>query len=421
MPLEDGSSIINGLKLLGQSSLMSGLDNLRNMVGSPIAGIDPSEIYDTRALCREIDDWYTNNSAGNPEWANMPRKFNIAISGSRDDFSHTSINDIGLNAIKHEVTGEVGFNVVLGGYFSIKRAAHSIPMNVWIPASQASNLCKAILTLFRDLGGRADRQKARLMWLVESLGMETFTQKVLEEMIKTSPGYSFEPDQKYTEEWTQGHRSIIGVHPQKQEGKSWVGIHVPVGRLSPDECDEIAALADKYSGGEIRFTVEQNVILPNVDNGVIEELLKEPSLGAGKRLSVYPGNIIGGVVSCTGSQFCPLALVETKASIDVITRKLQTLVDLPSPVRIHMTGCPNSCGQVQVADIGLMGAPAKKADASGAMKAVSGVNIFVGGKIGEESQLSTEPLMKGIPFNEEDLVPILAKLLVERHGGVMRV
>lgn len=422
MPLEDCADVVKGLQARGLTSLMSGLDNLRNMVGSPIAGIDPLEIYDTRLLCKQIDSWYSGDGQGNPEWCNMPRKFNICISGGRDDFAHTHINDIGLQPVKHAATGEMGFNVVLGGYFSIKRAAESVPMGVWIPEKDAFNLCKAILRLFRDEGARGDRQKARLMWLIEEWGMETFVKRVHDEMLAYDPSTAtFQGPQSRSDQWTHGHRDVVGVHPQKQEGKSWVGIHVPVGRLSVQECDSLAALADKYSHGELRFTVEQNVILPNVDNDQVAALLAESALAPGSRLSVAPGNVIGHVVSCTGAQFCSLALVETKLKIDSMIRQIDALVTCPSPVRIHMTGCPNSCGQAQVADIGLMGAPAKKADAEGIMKAVSGVNVFVGGHIGEDGHLVQEPLVRGIPFSEEDLVPVLVKLLIERHDAKMRV
>ena len=420
MPLEDCAPVVLELQKLGLTSVMSGLDNLRNMVGSPIAGIDPLEVYDTRGLCKEIDDWYTNNGKGNPEWCNMPRKFNICISGSRDDFAHTHINDIGLQAVPHAVTGAIGFNVVLGGYFSIKRAAESIPMGVWVPEKDAANLCKAILRLFRDEGARGDRQKARLMWLIESWGLEKFKSEVLDEMRKYDPSTAsvFDTPQKFpdNEPWTHGHRDVMGVHPQKQFGKSWVGVHVPVGRLSVVELEQLAELADKYSGGELRLTVEQNVVLPNVDNSLVEALLKEPALSApGSRLSTSPGNLIGHVISCTGAQFCGLALVETKLKIDAMTRQLDALVACPHPVRIHMTGCPNSCGQAQLADIGLMGAPAKKDG-----KAVSGVNIFVGGRIGEDGHVQQEPLIKGVPFTDEDLVPVLTQLLVERFAAVQR-
>ena len=418
MPLEDCATIVVELEKLGLTSLMSGLDNLRNMVGSPIAGIDPLEIYDTRAFCKAIDDWYTNKGKGNPEWCNMPRKFNICISGSRDDFAHTHINDIGLQAVPHATTGEIGFNVVLGGYFSIKRAAESVPMGVWVPEKDALNLCKAILRLFRDEGGRGDRQKARLMWLIEEWGMDKFKQAVLDEMIKydATTAVEFAPAQEFAKDqvWAHGHRDVVGVHAQKQAGKSWVGIHVPVGRLSVKEMEQLADLADKYSSGELRMTVEQNIVLPNVDNGQVDALLKEPALTGG-RLSINPGNLVGHVVSCTGAQFCGLALVETKLKIDAMTRQLDSMVACPRPVRIHMTGCPNSCGQAQLADIGLMGAPAKKDG-----KAVPGVNIFVGGRIGEDGHVQQEPLIKGVPFTDEDLVPVLSKLLVEQFEAKVR-
>lgn len=424
MPFEDSVDAVKGLQERGLTSLMSGLDNLRNMVGSPIAGLDKYELYDTRELTKKIDDWYSGNGKGNPEWANLPRKFNIAISGSRDDFAHTHINDIGLVPVPHKVTGKMGFNVMLGGYFSIKRAAASIPMAVWVPEEDAFDLCRAILRYYRDNGNRGDRQKTRLLWLIEELGMDRFKAAVSEEIAALkglSSPYAFEPTQEYTTEWTQGHRDLLGVHEQKQDGKCWVGIHVPVGRLSADECEAIAALADKYSGGEIRFTVEQNILLPNVDKDSVPALSAEPILSSiDSRLSIAPGNIAGHVVSCTGAQFCPVAIVETKLNIVNLTKKLEQILEVPDKVRIHMTGCPNSCGQVQVADIGLMGAPARKADAEGVMKAVPGVNIFVGGSIGADARLQLEPAVKGIPLTEEDLLPVLTDILVKQFHAKMK-
>lgn len=425
MPLEDAADILKGLQALGSSSIMTGLDNVRNFVGSAIAGIDPYELVDTRPLCKELDDWYSGNGQGNPEWCNLPRKFNIAISGSRDDFAHTNINDIGFRPVPHAVTKQMGFNVVLGGYISSKRAAESIDMDVWVPVAGVLPLCKSILRIFRDNGARGDRQKARMMWLIEEWGLPKFKSAVLEELAVHDPTAwkdvpAFETAQSQSDEWTFGHRELLGAHPQKQADKSFVGIHVPVGRLSPDECEEVAALADKYSAGEIRLTVEQNIILPNVDNSAMAALLAEPALGPGKRLSVHPGNIVGHVISCTGAQFCPVAIVETKMQITDVTRKLEELLNVPHPVRIHMTGCPNSCAQVQAADIGLMGAPAKKADAEGKMKAVPGVNIYLGGKIGEHAMLTTEPAVKGVPLAMGDLIPVLTNLLIEHHGATLK-
>jgi|EP00900_Chrysochromulina_parva_P009776 ferredoxin-nitrite reductase len=422
--LEDADKIIDGLHVRNQTSFQSALDNVRNMVGSPLAGIDPAELVDTRPYCDALNDWYTIDSAtgarGNPKWGNLPRKFNIAISGSRDDYAHTHINDIGLVPVAHKETGAMGFNVVLGGYMSIKRVAASIPMDLWLPAEveHSVQLCDAILRIFRDEGARGDRQKARLMWLVEEYGVEKFREAVLAEMAKNGAKLATLAQRAQPEPETLfERRELLGVHAQPNPALVRVGVHVPVGRLSADECRTLAKLADEYSAGELRLTVEQNIILPNVPVERVDALLAEPALNAG-RFSVYPGHIIGHTVSCTGAQFCGLALVETKNNADAVARKLEALVEVPRPLRIHWTGCPNSCGQVQVADIGIMGAPAKKFnEAEGKDKAVPGCDLFVGGKIGEHAFLSLEPYKKGIPLDHDDLVPELVKIIVSKFGG----
>merc|ERR1719238_1916120 len=164
--LEDAPMIFDGLHARGQSSFHSALDNVRNMVGSPLAGIDDLEMIDTRPHCEALNDLITINretgERGNPKWCNLPRKFNVAVSGSRDDFAHTHINDIGFQPCAHAATGEMGFNIVLGGYMSTKRVAESVDMNLWIPANVdlATDLARAILRIFRDEGDRKDRQKA---------------------------------------------------------------------------------------------------------------------------------------------------------------------------------------------------------------------------------------------------------------------
>lgn len=422
--IEDAPEIIDGLHERNQTSFQSALDNVRNMVGNPLAGIDEHEMVDTRELCNALNDLVSldpvTNTRGNPNWGNLPRKFNIAISGTRDDFAHTHINDIGLQACPHAETGVMGFNLVLGGYMSIKRVAESIPSNMWIPADRNSvvTLCEAILRIFRDEGERKDRQKARLMWLVEKYGTEAFKAKVIEEINSYDRGVTVEDSQPAPKD-DFNRRELLGVHKQPQKGKVRVGVLVPSGRLSQKEAREIADLADKYSDGEVRLTVEQNIILPNVDEATVDELLAEPALGKGTRLEVNPGLIEGNVVSCTGAQFCGLALIETKNHAESVAKKLEEKVTVTKPIRIHWTGCPNSCGQVQVADIGIMGAPAKKLDVeSGKMKAVPGCKIFVGGRIGEDAHLALDPFKTGIPLDEEDLVPTLVDILKSEFGAV---
>jgi len=421
--VEDAPTIIDGLHARNQTSFQSALDNVRNLVGSPLAGIDELEMVDTRPICNALNDLISLNGEtgerGNPVWGNLPRKFNIAVSGGRDDFSHTHINDIGLNPAKHATTGEMGFNVILGGYISIKRVAHSVPLNMWIPADEKSALdfTSALLRIFRDEGSRGDRQKARLMWLIEEYGIDQFKERLVKEM---GGAVAFADEQpEATTPYTR--RETLGVHSQPQSGLSRVGIHVPSGRLSPAECRDIADLADKYSEGEVRFTVEQNVILPNVPDEKVSALLKEPKLNGDSRMTVTPGHVVGHTVSCTGSQFCGLALVETKVNAERIAEKLDALITIDKPLRIHWTGCPNSCGQVQAADIGIMGAPAKKFDeASGKNKAVPGCNLFIGGTIGEGATLSLDPYKKGIPLEDDSLLPELVEIAVEKFGATKK-
>lgn len=398
--IEDAPDVIDGLHARNQTSFQSALDSVRNMVGSPLAGIDDQEMVDTRELCNAVNDLISldpvTNTRGNPQWANLPRKFNIAISGSRDDFAHTHINDLGLQPCPHADTGEMGFNIVLGGYMSIKRVTESIDSNMWIKADRNSvvTFCEAILRIFRDESERKDRQKARLMWLVEKYGPEDFKKELIKEVESYDRGVEILDQQPRATEAFE-RRELLGVHPQKQEGKVRAGVLVPTGRLSPDECRQLADVAEKYSDSEIRLTVEQNVIFPNIDESAVEGFKNESCFNGESRFKVSPGFIEGNVVSCTGAEFCGLALVETKSKAEDVGKKLEELVTVDRPIRIHWTGCPNSCGQVQAADIGIMGAPARKM-VDGKKMAVPGCKIFVGGRIGEDAHLALERDRKSV-------------------------
>lgn len=410
--LTEAADIIDGLYDIGLTSLMSGMDNVRNMVGSPIAGIDPHELIDTRQLCIDINNMITNNREGRPELANLPRKFNIAVSGSRDDFSHTHINDIGLVPMANPARdGEIGFNVEVGGFFSIKRNEMAIPMDVWLPQQDVVKFCEAVLLYFRDHGDRKNRQACRLMYMLDQWGTEKFRGGVAEYMGREEPlERAVVPGPEYNTPWAR--RDVKGVHPQKQPGLSWICATVPAGRLATPDVAELADVADKYSNGEMRLTVEQNVLFPNVKNEDITAMLAEPIF---RKLLVAPGRITGNLVSCTGAQFCGLALIETKNRAIELARVLDETMELQRDVRMHWTGCKNSCGQVQVADIGLMGAPARSA----AGKAVEGVDIYLGGRIGEHPQLG-KMVAKGVPCDPDTLVPVVQNLLTEHFGAKLK-
>ncbi|KAK4437885.1 Ferredoxin--nitrite reductase, chloroplastic [Sesamum alatum] len=404
--LPDVPEILKGLDEVGLTSLQSGMDNVRNPVGNPLAGIDPHEIVDTRPYNNLLSQYITANSRGNPAFTNLPRKWNVCVIGSHDLYEHPHINDLAyMPATKN---GRFGFNLLVGGFFSMKRCAEAIPLDAWVPGDDILPVCKAILEAFRDLGARGNRQKARMMWLIDELGIEGFR----EEVVKRMPEQQLErasSEDLVQSKWER--RDYFGVHPQKQEGYSFVGIHIPVGRVQADDMDELARLADTYGSGELRLTVEQNIIIPNVENSKVEALLQEPLLK--DRFSPEPPILMKGLVACTGNQFCGQAIIETKARALKVTEEVQRLVSVTKPVRMHWTGCPNTCGQVQVADIGFMGCMTR--DKAG--KVVEGADVFLGGRIGSDSHLG-EVYKKAVPC--DDLVPLVVDLLIEKFGAVPR-
>ncbi|MBW4592588.1 MAG: ferredoxin--nitrite reductase [Brasilonema angustatum HA4187-MV1] len=418
--IEDLPEIFDKLRAVDLTSVQSGMDNVRNITGDPVAGLDADELFDTRELVQQIQHMITNQGEGNPEFTNLPRKFNIAITGGRDNSVHAEINDLAFVPAFKEVEGAgsreqgaeeemtfsspiFGFNVIVGGFFSAKRCEAAVPLNVWVPPEGVVALCRAVLEVFRDHGLRANRQKARLMWLIDEWGLEKFRAEVEKRFGKSliSAAARDEID------WEK--RDHVGVYKQKQPGLNYVGLHIPVGRLFAEDMFEIARLAEVYGSGEIRLTVEQNLIIPNIADSLLESLLTEPVLN---KFSINPTLLTRSLVSCTGAQFCNFALIETKNRALETVKALEAEVELTRPVRIHWTGCPNSCGQPQVADIGLMGTKVRKNG-----KTLEGVDIYMGGKVGKEAQLGT-CVTKGIPC--EDLLPVLQELLISNFGARLR-
>lgn len=396
--IEDVPDIFSRFRAAGLTSVQSGMDNVRNITGDPVAGLDVDELFDTRDLVRQVQDMITNNGEGNPAFTNLPRKFNIAITGGRDNSVHAEINDLAFIPAFKDNT--FGFNVIVGGFFSAKRCDAAIPLNAWVPPEAVVAVCKAVLEIFRDRGLRANRQKSRLMWLVDEWGIDKFRAEVEKQL-----GQELQPAAEKDEiDWEK--RDHVGVFRQKQPGLNYVGLHIPVGRLYAQDMFDIARLAEVYGDGEIRLTVEQNLIIPNIPDSRLDAFLAEPLL---QRFSTRPDTLTRGLVSCTGAQFCNFALIETKNRALGTIKALEAELYLTRPVRIHWTGCPNSCGQPQVADIGLMGTKVRKNG-----KAVEGVDIYMGGKVGKDAHLGT-CVTKGIPC--EDLQPVLRDLLIEHFDA----
>jgi ferredoxin-nitrite reductase len=397
--VEDIPDIFDRLDAVGLTSIQSGMDNVRNITASPVAGIDADELFDTRDLAQQIQDMITGEGQGNPEFSNLPRKFNIAIEGGRDNSIHAEINDVAfVPAFREE---QFGFNVVVGGFFSATRVAPAIPLGVWVSPDQVVALCRSILEVFRDHGPRANRQKSRLMWLIDEWGIDKFRAE-----LETSIGHPLATAAPQDAmDWQK--RDHIGVFAQKQAGLNYVGLQVPVGRLMAEDLFGLAQLAEVYGSGELRLTIEQNVILTNVPDAKLAALQQEPLL---QRFSIAPSPLVRALVSCTGAQFCSFAMVETKNRALALAHDLEADLDIPDAVRMHWTGCPNSCGQPQVAAIGLMGTKARGKDG----KVTEGVDIFMGGRVGPDAHLGTK-VIKAIPV--ADLQPMLRQLLIDQFGA----
>lgn len=405
--LEDVPEIFDKLKSVGLTSVQSGMDNVRNLTGSPVAGIDPDELIDTRVMLQKVQDMITNNGEGNYAFTNLPRKFNIAIEGARDNSIHAELNDLAF--IPAYKDGVLGFNVLVGGYLSAQRCAESIPLGVWVEANDDDvvGLSRAVLTVYTENGAkeglRANRGKARMMWLVEKWGVEKFRAALEEEFGK--PLADAAPE----DEITQDKKDHLGVHPQKQEGYSYVGLHVPMGRLDAEKMFELARLAEVYGNGEIRLTVEQNAIIPYIENENVDSFLSEPLL---QEFSITPHTLTRSVISCTGARYCNFAIIETKQRALKLAQELDQELNVPQRVRLHWTGCPNSCGQPQAGDIGLMGTKVRKDG-----QAVEGAKIFTGGKVGKDAKLG-EQINKGVAC--DDLKPMLRNLLIEEFGATLK-
>lgn len=442
--IEDVPEMFEKFRSVGLTSVQSAMDNIRNITGSPVAGIDANELYDTRELAIQVQNLLTNNGEGNSDFTNLPRKFNIAIAGCRDNSTHAEINDLAFIpafkevsssaqitqsaspisdwknapsgfwhiynqsqnppvpslAIATDATPQFGFNVVVGGFFSAKRIAAAIPLNVWVAPEDVVALCEALLIVFRDNGLRENRAKARLMFLIDEWGIEKFRAEVEKQMGKPLATAALKDEI----EWEK--RDHIGVHKQKQAGMNYVGLQIPVGRMYASDMYEFARVAETYGNSDMRLTVEQNLLITNVSDEQVSALLQDPLL---QKFPAAPDNLMRGLVSCTGSQFCPVAIVETKNRSLSLTHQLIEDYHLPKVVRVHWSGCPNSCAQPQVADIGFTGCKTRKNG-----KVVDGVDIYMGGTVGKDAHLGT-CVMEKVPC--EDLREVVGKLLVEKFGA----
>lgn len=386
----DLPDIFDRLEYVGLFSYEACGDVPRTIVGNPLSGIDPHELMDTEPLVQQLEEHFLLN----PEFSNLPRKYKLSISANIYNTGHAEINDLAFTPASKIIHGQeqIGFHVWVGGGLSAKPyLAKQLP--IFVLPTEVVKVADAVTRIFRDYGYREKRHQARLKFLMADWGPEKFTKKLLE---LTGPIEERGDDR--TVGWNAGY--FTGVHKQKQPGLHYVGLLLPVGRLTAEDLAELADLADRYGNGSIRTTNSQNIILPNIPGEHLDSLLAEALL---TRYSPTPRTFIGHAVSCTGNEFCNLAIVETKARMASIAHWLDEHVEIDTPIRIHMIGCPNSCGQQQIADIGLQGSLVKTAEGT-----VDAYDFFVGGSLGPDAQFNSR--LKGRVVADR-VAPVIAQLV----------
>lgn len=336
----------------------------RTIVGNPLAGIDKNELMDTTELVEEINSFFVLNR----DFSNLPRKFKMSISANIYNNAQAEINDLAYTPAVKIIDGNevAGFHLMVGGGLSAKPHLAQ-KLDVFVRPEETLKVAIGVITLFRDHGYREKRHHARLKFLVADWGAEKFQ----EELIKLVGELPTRGEDK-TVGWQAAY--FDGIHPQRQEGLNYVGLNVPVGRLNTEELLQLAELAEVYGDGRLRTTMSQNIILSGIADDKLPALLQAPIL---QRLSPTPKNFISRTVSCTGNEFCSLAIVETKKRAVSVAEYLDEHVELDEKLRIHFIGCPNACGQKQVADIGLQGSLIKTPDGM-----IDAFDIAVGGTLG---------------------------------------
>ncbi len=372
--IDQVQEIWDRLEAVGIVSLQTGMDNIRGIVGCPVAGLTPNELFDASGVVREYNDIFV----GNREFTNLPRKFNVTITGCLDNCTHAVTQDIALTPAIRAIAGrEVnGFNVAVGGKQGSGGFRPATDLDVFVLPRDAAELCRQITLLFRDHGPREARNKCRLAFLVEEWGADRFRAE-----LELRAGHPLLTAGAPAASETKCDH--IGIHPQKEAGLNYVGLVVPVGRITSGQILEVARLADAYGNGEIRLTAEQNLIIPNVPDELLPALEREPLLA---EFQPYPSPVMRGLVSCTGIDYCHFALVDTKGLALETSKYLEGKVDGDLPaLSINWSGCPNACGNHTVADIGLLG---KKARIDG--QVVEAVDIFLGGQVAAAAGVVTD-------------------------------
>ena len=400
---ENTVALLEGLHEVGIVPRGSGADNLRNITASPTAGIDPRELIDTRPLAKQLHHYVLHHR----ELYGLPRKFNIAFDGGGSVSSVADTNDIGFVAVRvaegaadsegDSVAPGVYFRMQLGGITGHKDFARDT--GLLLEPAQCLPVAAAALRAFIDHGDRTDRKKARLKYVLDRMGIDGF---VAETQKRLPAGTSLRrlPLEQCEQPAPPDRLAHVGVHPQKQPGRFYVGVVLPVGRITSAQMRGLAAVADRHGSGTIRLTVWQNLLVSDVPENQVDSVKRElEAIGLGWSATA----VRSGLVACTGNAGCKFSSTDTKRHGAEIASYLDAAgVCLDTPVNIHLTGCPHSCAQHYIGDVGLLGTKVAVGD-----DMVEGYHLYVGGGCGPEQDIGREVLRDVVA---EDLGPVLERM-----------
>jgi sulfite reductase beta subunit-like hemoprotein len=392
LTIEAAADILPRLQRVGLVSKFACGDTPRNVVGCPLAGLLADEHLDATPAVTAVNSMYL---AGDKEFSNLPRKFKTALAGCHLHCHQPQINDVGVFGVTRKthmapgLPGETaqeqrGFGVMVGGGLSTQPyLAQSL--RVFVTEEQLPAVCRGIAHVFRDHGYREKRIRARMKFLVADWGWQKFRDTLEAEL-----GFPLEHDDAITGPQHAPHTDHMGAGPQKQPGLNYVGVPIERGRLTADQMHAAADLAEKFAApgkAQIRLSNKQNLLLVNIPTEKLADLVKELTAAG---LTPHAPLWRSTLVSCTGTQFCNLAIVETKSRAQRILKFLEDECDLDSPIMLSVTGCPNSCAQYQIADIGLMGVVCNFRGQRG----TEAFNILLGGALGADAKFATLTLKK---------------------------
>lgn len=396
---KDCPEVLRRIQSVGLHTRGAGADNVRNLTCNPTAGVDPVELIDCLPYVHELGQFILAHR----EFYDLPRKFNIAFDGGGLIGAVEDTNDIGAKAVLDD-NGFVKFRIALGGATGHKAFARDL--GVLVGPEELVKVTISLLRVFLKHGNRKDRKRARLKHLLETWTLADYLAETEKLLGYSLPRVPLSPNSLSYASQEIPH-SHIGVHRQKQDDKCYIGIALPAGQITSKQLRRLADLADHFGSGDVRLTVWQNLVIPNIPVVFIESV-KRDILRMG--LAWKQSNVASGIIACTGNRHCKYAATDTKGHAVELAKFLDNQVTLDEPVNIHFTGCPHSCAQHYMGDIGLLGA--KTRDGAEAY------HVFLGGGFGKNQAIGRQ-IFQAMPFEEvkTTIAAMLRHFKMTRHPG----